>query len=125
MLNDRDLHEQTDLLCHSPEGTCLELRPGAWLVRGRTRSYGVNEHQQTCGCPHFQHRLKPGEKCRHLELLEEFLNRGEKTCPLCRGEGCHSCDEKGRTSIELHDVLLEIKQAERAARDAALREMFK
>ena len=124
-MNETDLDRELDLLAHAPEGTCLELQPGSWLVRGRTKSYGVHQYKRTCGCPQFQYRLKGDENCRHLTILDRFIARGEFTCPLCRGEGCSGCEEIGRVNKEENEALLLIKEAQTQAREEALKLMFR
>jgi hypothetical protein len=111
---------ETDLLHYAPEGACIEVAPGLWLVRGKTKSYEVSE-KGTCDCPHFQHRLKD---CKHLTILREFLARGDKTCPCCRGEGCSGCEGNGRVGSDMFPILLEIRRAEDEARSALLKEIF-
>lgn len=120
---DGELRQQTDLLYHAREGTCLEVAPGLWLVRGKTGSYEVNETEGACNCKAFEHHPQRWG-CKHLAALREFLTRGEKTCPCCRGEGCQGCDGQGRVSGELHPILLDIQRAEDAARLALVKEIF-
>jgi hypothetical protein len=115
----------TDILYHAPVGTCLEVSPGCWLVRGKTGSYELNEAERTCKCPHFVERLKGSGECKHLVRLREFLATGDKTCPCCRGEGCDGCDGLGRVSGSMHPILLEIRRAEDEARNKALLEIFR
>jgi hypothetical protein len=120
-----DLQHQVDLLHHAPVGTCLEVAPGFWRVRGKTGSYELSEKEGTCNCPHFEHRLKQnGESCKHLTILREFLSRGDKTCPLCKGETCQGCERLGRVSSEVFPILLAIRRAEDEARVALLKEIF-
>jgi hypothetical protein len=120
-----ELLEQVDLLYHAPEGVCLEVGPGLWLVRGKTKSYEIVQDGMTCSCPHYEHRLNKGDDCRHTKMLREFLKRGDKTCPCCKGEGCAGCGGQGMVSSELHPILLEIQRAEDEARVALIKEWFR
>lgn len=120
-----DLQSQTDLLHHAAEGTVLEVAPDCYLVRGRTSTYEVNWREETCDCPNFRHRLKGYGTCKHLQAVKQWTERGEKTCPCCRGEGCPGCEGVGRVSSELFPVLLDIQKAEDDARLAYIKELFR
>ena len=118
-----DLLQQTDLLYHAPEGTCLEVAPGMWLVRGKTASYEVSERDGACNCKAFEHHPKPWG-CKHLEALKRFLEREGKTCPCCKGEGCGACDN-GKVDSEYYPILLEVIRIEDQARLDYLKEVFR
>lgn len=62
-----------DPLFDKPEGFVEDLGGGMYLVKGRSRGYGVNWNEKTCGCPQHQYRMAPGELCRHLEVLQAHL----------------------------------------------------
>lgn len=66
-----------DPLWDKEPGFIEDLGNGFWLVKGKTRGYGVNWNEKTCGCPHHQYRLVEGELCRHLEMLKEHLKVSE------------------------------------------------
>ena len=119
-----DLQSQTDLLHHAPEGTVLEVAAGMFLVRGKTATYECNWDEETCNCPSFIHRLKGFGTCRHLAMLKEWMGRGDHTCPLCRGEGCGSCEGLGKVSGDIYPILKEIRIAEDEARVALIKEIF-
>jgi hypothetical protein len=119
-----EIQEQTDILFHSPEGTVIEVAPGFWKVRGKTATYDVNWYEETCDCPSHKHRLKGFGDCKHLTHLREVIKRGPHTCPLCRAEGCESCEGIGRVGADEYPVLLAIREAEDKARVALLKELF-
>jgi hypothetical protein len=62
-----------DPLWDKEEGHIEALGNDRYLVKGRTRGYGVNWTEKTCGCPHHQYRMVSGELCRHLEMVRDHL----------------------------------------------------
>ena len=107
----RDVGFLLDPLHDQSEGTCEELGRGRWLVRGRAGSYLVDVKAGQCCCPHHQHRLSPGEYCRHLKMLRTHLEReGLMSCPFCTEEAegpCQWCADRGLLPREEYAAALE------------------
>ena len=57
-----------------PTEPIAELYPGSRQYRSPAPegSYCIDLVRETCTCPHFQYRLRPGLYCKHLESAVEL-----------------------------------------------------